>query len=313
MLQVSSYPDLSFPTEPKPFYFLELYGETSPKVDQDFALVLAARDKPNSGPIYEYFWTLGIYGTAQRGESEEKTWQTPANLSTSRRRRHLHLTTSAPSSDWGKFAPDSFAQVYVLFPRNSGWRVHELAASVKYLAPVSAQKSFLQEMDKDIAALQPLLGVAGTAAGAVGAMGAGPAASATGHVLDAMAKMKVGSVPQAPGFEWSVKKFTAWAAQEPSNGGSTPKKDTGELVDGIVWHIPPSMFETLGSRINGSVAVSLLPLSNQKSPSSDLQPGIVRACATLPLDSGPIDLPDDDYVCDYVCLQVHPQPDLPSG
>lgn len=69
----------------------------------------------------------------------------------------------------------------MLFPRSSGWRVHELAASVKYLAPVSAQKSFLQEMDKDIAALQPLLGVAGTAASAVGAMGAGPAASATGQ------------------------------------------------------------------------------------------------------------------------------------
>jgi hypothetical protein len=164
------------------------------------------------------------------------------------------------------------------------------------------QKSFVQEMDKDIAALQPLLGVAGTAASAVGAVGVGPAASATGHVLDAMAKMKVGSVPQAPGFEWSVKKFTTWA-HVPSDTDSPAKAGAGELVDGIVWNIPPSMFETLGSRINGSVAVSLLPLSNQKSSTSVLGPGIVRASATLPLDSRQIDLPDDDYVC----LEVRPQ------
>ncbi len=296
MLQVSSLPDLSsFPEEPAPFYFLELYGETSPQVDPDYAQVLATKGGSNAGPIYEYFWTLGLYDPPQPP-------QTSKTSSASRRRLHIHPTTSTPSSGWGKFAANSLAQVYMLFPRSSGWRVHELAASVKYLAPVSAQKSFLQEMDKDIAALQPLLGVAGTAASAVGAMGAGPAASATGHVLDAMAKMKVGSVPQAPGFEWSVKKFTTWA-QEASGTASPSKADAGELVDGIVWNIPPSMFETLGSRINGSIAVSLLPVSNQKSASPVLNPGIVRACATLPLDSGRIDLPADDYVC----LEVRPQ------
>jgi hypothetical protein len=114
--------------------------------------------------------------TLPSGTRVKKNRQAPENSSSSRRRHHFHPTTSAQSSDWGKFAPDSSAQVYVLFPRSSGWRVHELAASVKYLAPVPAQKSFLQEMDKDIAALQPLLGVAGTAASAVGAIGAGPAA-----------------------------------------------------------------------------------------------------------------------------------------
>jgi hypothetical protein len=144
-------------------------------------------------------------------------------------------------------------------------------------------------------------------------MGGGPAASATGQLLDAVAKMKVGNVPQAPGFEWSVKKFTTWAASEPSDADSVsktdpeqdsaPEMDAGELVDGIVWNLPPSMFETLGSRINGSVAVSLLPVSNQELPSSDLQPGIVRACATLPLDSGRRNLPSDDYVW----IRVHPQ------
>jgi hypothetical protein len=313
MLQVSSFPDMSPSAEPGPFYFLELYGETSPKADSGYAQVLAAKDGSSVSPIYEYFWTLGLYDPPQQHESEEEPSQTSENSSTSRRRLHFHPATSAPSSGWGKFAPDSFAQVYVLFPRSHGWRVHEVAASVKYLAPVPVQKSFLQEMDKDLAALQPLLGVAGTAASAAGALGAGPAGSATGQLLDAVAKMKVGSVPQAPGFEWSVKKFTTWAALEPSGADSASKTDTernpapeteaGEIVDGIVWNLPPSMFETLGSRINGSVAVSLLPVSNQESPSSDLQPGIVRACATFPLELGRKNLPPDDYVW----IRVHPQ------
>lgn len=72
---------------------------------------------------------------------------------------------------------------------------------MKYLAPVDEQKTVMQEMGKDLAALQPLLGVAGTAVGAVGAAaGAGPVASATGHVLDAMAKMKVGERSTDQGF-----------------------------------------------------------------------------------------------------------------
>lgn len=215
MLEASSSRDLSFPEEPTPFYFLELYGETNPQVDPDYAQVLATKGGSSAGPIYEYFWTLGLYDPPQPPQASKSS-------SPSRKLLHVRPTASAPSSGWGKFAADSSAQVYVLFPRSSGWRVHELAASIKYLAPVSMQKSFVQEMDKDIAALQPLLGVAGTAASAVGAVGAGPAASATGHVLDAMAKMKVGSVPQAPGFEWSVKKFTTWA-HGPSDTDSPTK------------------------------------------------------------------------------------------
>ena len=306
MLEVSSSGDLSPSAERTSFYFLELYGETSPQVDPDYAQVVATKGTSNAGPIYEYFWTLGRYDPPQLDESEKNSRQIPETFGTNRTHFHFHPTTSSSSSGWGEFATNSFAHVYVLFPRSSGWRVHELAASVKYLSPVPAQKSLLQEMGKDLSALQPLLGVAGTAAGAVGAMGAGPAASATGHVLDAMAKMKVGSVPQAPGFEWSVKKFTTWAAQERSGADSASKTDTGELVDGIVWNIPPAMLETLGSRINGSIAVSVLPLSSHnpgKAPSSVLKPGIVRARATLPLEGQPIDVPTDDYVC----LEVHPR------
>ena len=42
-------------------HFLELYGETEPQVDSNYAQVLADRGKDTAGPIYEYFWTLGRY------------------------------------------------------------------------------------------------------------------------------------------------------------------------------------------------------------------------------------------------------------
>lgn len=59
MLEMSSSMSQSSSTESTMFYFLELYGETSPEVDIEYAEVLATRGKSNAGPIYEYLWTLG--------------------------------------------------------------------------------------------------------------------------------------------------------------------------------------------------------------------------------------------------------------
>jgi hypothetical protein len=251
-------------------YFLELYGEPSPEVDPEYAQVLATRGKSNGGPIYEYFWTLGRFEPSER----------PTSSDLLPRKIRFFPRKGSASTDWGTLSHRSFAHVYMLFPRSSDWRVHELAVSVKYLAPVDEQKTVLQEMGKDIAALQPLLGVAGTAVDAAGvAVGAGPAASATGHVLDAMAKMKVGSVPQTKDFDWSVRKVSILVG-----------KDATKPADGVVWNLPPPMLESLGSRINGSIAVCLVPLPGHdmgKGLSSTFQPGDVLAWATLPLRTGP--------------------------
>jgi hypothetical protein len=248
MLEGSSSMNQSGSAESTRSYFLELYGEPSPEVDLEYAQVLATRGKSNAGPIYEYFWTLGKY--------EQLPSERPPGK-------------GSAGTDWGQLSHGSFVQVYMLFPRKSDWRVHELAVSVKYLSPVDEQETVLQEMGKDMAALQPLLGVAGTAVSAAGAAaGAGPAASATGHVLDAMAKMKVESVPQTKNFHWSVRKVSIPAG-----------KDAPEPADGVVWNLPISMLESLGSRINGSIAVSVVPLTDRHT----FQPGDVRACATIPL------------------------------
>lgn len=249
MLEGSSSMNQSSSAESTGDYFLELYGEPSPEVDLEYAQVLATRGKSNAGPIYEYFWTLGKYEQLPSDRPPRK---------------------GSAGTDWGELSQGSLVQVYILFSRNSDWRVHELAVSVKYLSPVDEQETVLQEIGKDMAALQPLLEVAGTAVSAAGAAaGAGPAASATGHVLDAMAKMKVGSVPQTKNFHWSVRKVSILAgkvAPEPANG--------------VVWNLPLSMLESLGSRINGSIAVCVVPLPGRR---DKFQPGDVRACATLSL------------------------------
>jgi hypothetical protein len=174
----------SLSASPTP-YFLELYGETAPQIDPNYAQVLAHRGKDTAGPIYEYFWTLGRYkrppdDNGQQADPQQSQ-ETPAKAMLWRV-LHLHQATGEGDSDWGEFASGRFAQVYLLFPRSRGWRVHEVAASVKYLAPIAMQKTFLQDLDKDVAALQPLLGVAGTVADATSAVGAGPVGSATGHI-----------------------------------------------------------------------------------------------------------------------------------
>jgi len=291
----------SSPISPTP-YFLELYGETKPQFDPNYAQVLAYRDKDTAGPIYEYFWTLGRYDRSPDNNGQQadhpQSGETPAEAML-RRVLHLKQATGAGDSGWGKFADGRFAQVYLLFPRSRGWRVHEVAASVKYLAPIAMQKTFLHDLDKDIGALQPLLGVAGTVAGATSALGAGPVGSATGHILDAVAKMKVGSVPQAHGFDWFVEKITTRIEPGQPHEGEALKGEDGEDVDGIVWHLPQSMFEALGSRINGSIAVSVFPMPQPQRQSATTPASgssLVRACALLPLVGRDVHLPSDAYV-----------------
>jgi hypothetical protein len=131
-------------------------------------------------------------------------------------------------------------------------------------------------------------------------VGAGPVGSATGHILDAVAKMKVGSVPQAHGFDWSVEKITTRIEPGQPHEGKSLKTEVGEDVDGIVWNLPQSMFEALGSRINGSIAVSVVPMprsQRQGATTSASGDSFVRACALLPLVAGDIHVPSDRYAC----------------
>lgn len=97
--------------------------------------------------------------------------------------------------------------------------------------------------------MQPILAGAGQAASALGVVpGVGTVAAGAAPMLSAIAKLQVGSVPQGvKGFGWYVEKVTVPAAH--SHG----------VMQGGVWAIPKEMFELLGGRLTGSLAVSFIP------------------------------------------------------
>jgi hypothetical protein len=58
----------------------------------------------------------------------------------------------------------------------------------------------------------------------------------------------VGTVPQGvKGFDWYVEKVTVPAAARHG------------VMQGVVWAIPKEMFELLGGRLTGSLALSFIP------------------------------------------------------
>jgi hypothetical protein len=228
-----------------PFYF-EVFGETSPVLDVAYAEVVppgTAGDGPQtiqSAPVYEYWWTIGHPGHRPEHSGPLK-----------------HIT--GPDDLWARL-PDPAARVYVYFPMGGGWRVKELAATVKYMSPVAHEQSFWEKAAQDWQAVQPLADDASKLASAVGPV-AGSAASGSVKMLGAMAQLKLSSVPPVKGFEWSAGKV------------AFGNKDHGGVAQGVMWTLPASMFRELGGRLTGSLAVSFIPDRRQA-------PGTV--CASTP-------------------------------
>ena len=224
--------------EDDPPFYLELYGEDAPTLDTTFAQVIpvggTSAETIHPTPVYEYFWTLGHAG------------------SRSVRRRFRRRNSDQL---WSKLA-DTAARVYIYFPVSAGWRANEIVASVKYLGPVKDQETWSQKAGEDWQRVQPMIAGASHAAETPGVVpGVGAVAAATAPVLGAIAKLQVGNVPLAVrGFGWYVEKVTIGS---PEHG----------LMQGIVWALPREMFEALGGRLTGSVAVSLV--ATQDAPTQD--------------------------------------------
>jgi hypothetical protein len=255
-IESASFPeDLStWSPDEHPFY-LELFGETSPTLDIHYAE--ASSSSPDEAgnpirkgaPIYEYFWTLGHPGLP-------RTEGGPLSFLHGDEEGH-HPTAEAL---WGHLRDDPAARVYVYFPLGGGWRVKELVATVKYLSPIRDEHSLMEQAAKDWQQIQPAIAtasqVAGLASPLIGPVGVGAASA-----LSAIAKVKMTSVPQAKGFEWSAAKVTF-----PSDSGP---------MQGFMWDLPRRMFELLGGRLGGSVAVSFIPDARQR-------PGVVATGRPAP-------------------------------
>lgn len=234
MIQFTTWPSSLAhwsPDRDSPFY-LELYGETNPELDERYLEVLSLAEEQQGlkegarlAPLYEYCWTLG------------------------------HLDDDRKHT-WGELA-EKAAEVYLYFPSTGGWRIQELVATVKYLCPAREHASLLQEAAHMFATAQPIIEDASKlAAGAAWIPGAGIAATGTAALLDTIAKLKITSVPPAQGYDWSVQKV----ARHISGEG---------LVHGVKWILPRKMFVELGTRLTGSIALSIVPAELQSDSSKN--------------------------------------------
>jgi hypothetical protein len=281
MLQFTTWPSnlAHWTSEKDGRFYLELYGETKPEVDERYVEVLSLAEEQHGlkegarlAPLYEYCWSLG----------------------------YLDDDTKHSSESWGNLA-ETAAEVYLYFPSAGGWRIQELVATVKYLCPAREHASLLQEAAHMFATAQPIIEDASKLAGsAAWVPGVGMAATGTAALLDTIAKLKVTSVPPAKGYEWSVQKV----ARHVSGEG---------LVHGVRWILPKKMFVELGTRLTGSIALSIVPAQLQsdagRTERQSLERRPIRASAVIyehPAilrEDERISLPEDGFLE----LQVQPR------
>jgi hypothetical protein len=231
MIEVASCPAnlATWKADDQPFY-LEVCGETSPLVDRLYALVgpptadsgsadgssdpAAPPAVGPSGPIYQYWWTIGHSASSEQYQRI-----------------------------WSKLQDEAAARVYLFFPRHGGWRIKELVATVNYLHPFREHTTWWNHFaDEWKNIVSPTIADASSITGMVPA----PAFAGASALLGTIAKLQVNSVPQVGDFSWSVGKVTM-------------QHGTYGAMQGVMWTLPKHMFTDLGSRLTGSIALSIIP------------------------------------------------------
>ena len=279
--------------EQQPFYF-ELLGETTPVLDATQGELAAVSGTAGSGSgtrIFEYVWTIGHPGVSQHRPSTHRVGHGAAQA--------FEETETRTPEFWHRLK-DPAAEVHVYFPQAGNWRVSELGATVKYLSPLPEEESFLDKVAKDAQLMQPVATAVGQLAN-VAAPGVGSVVSGSARVVAALAQMKMNSVPQTAGFPWSVTKTVRRIRTKQTGRDEEP-------MAGVAWSLPKSMFEELGGRISGSVAVVFVPVRTQIAASTQKEPGQpeprhVVAHAVVRTEREPVWAPGRDR---YIELRLAP-------
>ncbi len=121
---------------------------------------------------------------------------------------------------------------------------------MNYLHPFHEHTSWQAKFASDWKNLiAPTIADAGTLAGVV----PNPAFAGASALLGAIAKLQINSVPPEADFAWSAGKITMRHHQY-------------GVMQGVMWSLPKKMFTDLGSRLTGSVALSLIPAESQRQP-----------------------------------------------
>ena len=129
--------------------------------------------------------------------------------------------------------------------------------------------------------------------------------SGSAHIVGALAQMKINSVPQTQGFPWSAARTACvWGK---------------ETITGVAWSLPKSMFEELGGRITGTLAVIFVPAREQNPDAASSEPvdpqprqvlarAVVHGSESIPAPPDKDDSPDRH---EYIKLWIAPM--LPAS
>lgn len=156
-----------------------------------------------------------------------------------------HSGASHLDSLWSQLQEPA-AKIFLYFPISRGWRVKELIATVKYLTPVPQQEEWLQKISQLSQDVSPFI----SEVSSLIRMVPGAPFTEIASILSTIARLQINNVPRVEGFEWSVQKVSH-------------KSEYG-VMQGIEWTIPRNLFQLLGTRLTGSVAVSFIPSLSQQ-------------------------------------------------
>ncbi len=245
--------------------YLELFGETAPNVDMNYARVLpggSVSEAPANETLlssYQYWWTVG-------------------------------LATEVCTSSHPLFSHDP-VHVCLYFPTQGGWRIKEILPNVVYLKPVHEQLAGWHRLASESEELAPILSTFTGAASLSRLLGVAARASAIPPleaasllplVMSIFAKMHLNTVPPTDGFAWFVEKTSYY------------HHEFG-LMQGIEWTIPARMFHELGRRLTGSLTLTFLPSHGQAEQAKGKAPAFQRcpilAKAFLREKHHPVELP----------------------
>jgi len=154
-------------------------------------------------------------------------------------------------------------------------------ATVKHLSPVEDEESWRAKLAKDWNTFAPMLGIAGQAA--ADAAGIPP----LGSVAQAMARLRVNSVPQTPDSRWFVRRVHDYLE--------------GREYRGTEWCLPDALLRAVGTRIGGSLLVAFLPYHGEDPPHTGGADGSATLLATVKIAKG-VHLSEDSTT-----LRVEPE------
>jgi hypothetical protein len=282
MLKLARFPEQdedAYKREEGRVGWLEVYGETEPTASSE-----AGTPPAKGAGLYEYHWSLG--------------YLVPLPLSSRPPQgRSLRWGGHADGGQQGsgRFA-DPAAHVYLLFAADCNWRVSEVLATVKHLAPVQDERTWSEDLAKDFTAIQPVIGAAGQIAGDATGM------PELGSIAATVSRLKLTSVPPTQSAEWFVRRV------------DTVTKG-GHLYHGIEWQLSLNLLNQLGSRVTGGLLVSFDSVEAEGAGPADQPPGLLANAVFHYMQS-------DDSISDiwipaedgFVILNVTPEPyDAPGS